>query len=284
VIFQIIIMRKIFIVIFFLTTVYLKTAAQELYVYAEPASNMPAHSISGKLTGNFIARNQNEEQRMMQRYTPEILLGITKKLMVHVGSSFADMHSRNFRWESAYTYAKYRFVSVDDVHKHFRMAAFGDFSYSRSPFHYDELSLQGDQSGGQVGIIATQLWNKLAVSGTTSVLHVFETVAAHHSAADPMKNAANYSLSVGYLLFPLNYTSYRQVNLNLYLEMLGQSSLDKKSSYIDMAPALQLIFNSVSKINMGYRFQVNGNMYRMSKESWLLSFEWVFLNALKKRN
>ncbi len=276
-------MQKIFIAFFFTAVICLKTAAQELYVYTEPASNMPAHSISAKFTGSFIARNQNEEHRVMQRYTPEVMLGVTKKLMVHVGGSFSDMHTRNFRWESAYAYAKYRFISVDDVHKHFRMAAFGDFSYSRSPFHYDELSLQGDQSGGQVGIIATQLWHKLAVSGTASVLHVFETVEAHHYATDLVKNAANYSLSAGYLLFPFNYTSYKQVNLNLYLEMLGQSSLDRKLSYVDMAPALQLIFNSVSKINLGYRFQVNGNMYRMTRESWLLSFEWAFLNALKKR-
>ena len=276
-------MQNFFIVLSFIAGTYLKTAAQELYVYTEPASNVPAHSISAKLTGNFIARSQDEEGRVMQRYTPEIMLGVTKRLMVRAGGSFSDMHTRNFRWESAYAYAKYRFFSIDDVHKHFRMAAFADFSYSRSPFHYEELNLKGDQSGGQVGIIATQLWNKLAVSGTASVLHVFETVASHHYATDPVKNAADYSVSAGYLLFPLNYTSYNQVNLNLYLEMLSQSSLDRKLSYLDMAPALQLIFNSVSKINLGYRFQVNGNMYRMTKESWLLSFEWAFLNALKKR-
>jgi hypothetical protein len=50
-----------------------------------------------------------------------------------------------------------------------------------------------------------------------------------------------------------------------------------------MAPAIQLIFNSNTKLNMGYRFQLDGNMQRMAKSSWLISLERTFLNALKKR-
>jgi hypothetical protein len=33
---------------------------------------------------------------------------------------------------------------------------------------YDELSLEGDQSGVQAGLIATQLLHKLAISATVS--------------------------------------------------------------------------------------------------------------------
>jgi hypothetical protein len=65
------------------------------------------------------------------------------------------------------------------------------------------------------------------------------------------------------------------------MEILGQRSLDRKLYFIDLAPAVQLIFNSSSKLNLGYRFQVSGNMSRMSNNSFLLSYEWVFLNAFK---
>ena len=276
-------MQKIFIVIILLSCQCVR--AQELYVYTEPASNMPAHSISTRLTGNFIGKNQSADNRFMQRYTPELMLGLNKKWMVHIGSTFADMHTAKFRWESVYTYIKYRFLSVDDVHKHFRMAAFADAAYTRSPFEFDEVSLQGDKTGVTLGLIATQLVNKLAVSATISHTQVLDASRHDKVFYTPERNyqTMNYALSAGYLLFPLNYIDYKQTNMNLYVELLGQQTLDRKTHYWDLAPAVQFIFNSNSKLNIGYRFQVNGNMNRMTRQSWLVSFERTFLNALKKK-
>jgi hypothetical protein len=93
----------------------------------------------------------------------------------------------------------------------------------------------------------------------------------------------NYSLSGGYLLLPFKYTDYRQTNLNLYGELLAQQSLDRKGYYIDVAPAFQLIFNSTTKLNFGYRFQLNGTMQRTAESGWLISVETIFLNALKRK-
>ena len=277
-------MQKIFIVFLLLITI--RSAGQELYVYTEPASNMPAHSISTKLSGNFISKTQSADTRFMQRYTPEVMLGINKKLMWHIGGSFADMHTSKFRWESVYTYIKYRFLSIDDVHKHFRMSAFADASYSRSPFEFDEVSLTGDKSGVSFGLIATQLVNKLAVSATVSHTQVLDKSRNDKIVYTPERNyqSVNYSLSAGYLLFPFNYTDYRQTNMNLYAELLGQQTLDRSTNYLDFAPAIQFIFNSNSKINIGYRFQLSGNMNRMATQSWLLSYERTFLNALGKKH
>lgn len=273
------------IVIAVLLTACLHATGQELYVYTEPASNMPAHSLSTKLTGNFIGKDQSAANRFMQRYTPEIMMGVTKKLMWHIGGTFSDMHSRNFRWESVYTYIKYRFLSVDDVHKHFRMAAFADASYTRSPFMFDEVSLQGDKSGVAAGLVATQLLNKLALSATISHIQVLDGSRNDKITYSPARNyqAMNYALSAGYLLLPRDYTDYRQINMNLYVELLGQQTLDRSTHYWDLAPAVQFIFNSTSKVNIGYRFQLNGNMQRMTEKSWLISYEWTFLNALKRK-
>jgi hypothetical protein len=258
--------------------------SQELYVYTEPASNMPARSISTRLTANYISR-QEPYNRVMQRYTPEVMFGINKNWMVHIGATFADMHTSNFRWESVYLYGKYRFLSWDELHSHFRMAVFAEGAYSRSPFHFDELSFQGDKSGVQFGLIATQLWHKLAVSATVSHLQSLDGSRNDKTLYIPSRiyQAMNYSLSAGYLLLPFQYTDYRQTNLNLYTELLVQQSLDRKAYYADLAPAVQLIFNSNTKLNLGYRFQLGSDMQRMATNSWLISVERTFLNALKKK-
>jgi len=276
-------MQKIFIVIILLSCRYAR--GQELYVYTEPASNMPAHSISARLTGNFIGKNQGVTNRFMQRYTPELMLGLNRKWMLHVGGTFADMHTGNIRWESVYTYIKYRFLSVDDVHKHFRMAAFADAAYSRSPFEFDEISLQGDKSGIGFGLVATQLVNRLAISTTVSHTQLLDASRNDKIFYTPARNyqAMNYALSAGYLLIPRNYTDYKQTNINLYVELLAQQTLDRKTHYVDAAPAIQFIFNSNSKLNIGYRFQIQGTMDRMTRQSMLVSFERTFLNALKRK-
>jgi hypothetical protein len=258
--------------------------SQELYVYTEPASNVPARSVSAKLSSNIVTK-QNPYNRFMQRYTPEVYIGLNKNWMLRGGATFANMHTDNFRWESVYLYGKYRFLSSDDTHSHFRMAIFGEAAYSRSPFHFDELSLQGDKSGVQLGLIATQLWHKLAISGSVSHLQGLHSSRNDKTLYIPSRiyQAMNYSFSAGYLLLPFEYTDYKQTNLNLYAEFLAQQSLDRKAYYVDFAPAVQLIFNSTTKLNAGYRFQLGGDMQRMTKNSWQISLERTFLNALKKK-
>jgi len=257
------------------------TGAQELYVFSEPASNMPSNSVSAKLTYRAPVSKYNNDYK--QRFTPELMFGVNKKWMLHLAGSFSDFYTSQLRWESIKTYAKYRFYSNDDIHRHFRMAAFAEGSYSRSPFYYGDINLDGDNSGVQAGIIATQLVGKLAVSGTTSLLRVFANRAVHVQQMDHSINAFYYSLSAGYLLFPLNYSDYKQTNLNVYCEAIGMKGLDKGDYMLDWAPALQLIFNSNFKINLGARLQVTGNMVRIGEKNYYLSMERTFLGALKHR-
>lgn len=257
---------------------------QELYVFSEPASNMPAHSISAKLSGHFVT-NDKIYGRFTQRYMPEVMFGFTKKLMVHLSATMGNMHTNNFRFESYSIYTKYRVLSIDDIHKHFRIAVFADASHTNAPFHYDEITLMGDKSGIEGGFIVTQLWNKLAVSGTISHTQVLDKSRNDKVIYVPARSyeSLNYSLSAGYLLIPREYTDYKQLNINFYTEMLVQQTLDEGKNYLDLAPALQFIFNSNSKLNIGYRFEVGGNMQRMATRQWLISFERTFLNALKRR-
>jgi hypothetical protein len=167
------------------------------------------------------------------------------------------------------------------------MSAFVLGSYSRNHLDHNELNLYGDQSGVQAGIIATQLWNKLAVSATASLIEVFDEERKNKSVPQQYAfEALNYSLSAGYLVLPVTYKDYRQTNLNFYAEFLGGYNLDFEYEryYLDLAPSVQLIFNSTAKLNVGYRMQLKSDIYRLMKNSFMISFDYIFLNALKKKN
>ena len=261
-----------FIILFFSSGI---LTAQELFVFTEPASNMPAHSISAKLTGRSPISKYNNYFK--QRYTPELMYGISKQIMVHVSSTFSDFYTPTVKWESWKLYTKWRFFSKDEVHRHFRLAVFGEGSLSKSPFYYGDINLDGDNSGIQGGFIATQLLNKLALSLTSSIIKVFAESGEHSGHADHALEALNYSLSAGYLLFPRSYTDYKQTNLNIYMEMIGMRGLDQKHFMLDLAPAMQLIINSNLKVNAGYRFQVRGDMLRVGEKSWVVGLERTFL-------
>jgi hypothetical protein len=275
-------MKKLFTLIIFLFP-FVTGNAQELYVFSEPASTIPAHSLSIKFTDHFVT-NDNIYNRFSNRLMPQVRIGVSKKVMLTIGGTLSNMHTKNFKGESLNINVRYRFLSNDAIHKHFRMALFAEGSSTSVPFHYEEITLMGDKSGVELGLIATQLWNKLAVSGTIAHTQVLDRSRKSDVIYVPARayQSVNYSLSAGYLLFPKEYTSYKQVNINFYTELLAEQTLDIKKHCIDLAPAVQFIFNSNAKLNMGYRFQVSGNMERMSTNSWQVSFERTFLNVLKR--
>jgi hypothetical protein len=253
---------------------------QELYVFSEPASNMPAKSIGIRQSLKTVFDDYTRDPSF--RHNTDVMFGVSKNLMLHTGFSFSDMYSQKTKFESVRFYAKYRFLSVDALNKHFRMAAFGEVSHSENKPTYQELSMEGDQSGFRYGIIATQLLHKLALSATVSNIQVLQS--ARFTKEYPKTGAfqaIDYSLSAGYIVLPKTYTSYKQTNLNLYLELLGQQLTDQKGYFIDIAPAAQLIFNSSTKINMGYRWQIAGNMNRMALDGLFISGEILLLSIFK---
>lgn len=254
--------------------------AQELYVFTEPASNLPSRSISAKLTARLANRGFNNQIR--QRYTPEIMFGLHKNWMVKLSNSFSNFYQSGQRWESAKLYAKWRLYSDDGIHRHFRLAAFADGAYTRNKMVFDEMNLDGDNSGFQLGMVGTQLLHKLAVSGTTSYMRVYDQMFKDMPGVHDQQ-ALSYSVSAGYLVFPRSYADYKQVNLNVYVELLGMKGLDQGGYYLDLAPAIQLIFNSTTKLNLGVREELTGSVSRIARSNYFLSLETTFLNALKRK-
>ncbi|RFS24804.1 hypothetical protein DVR12_06310 [Chitinophaga silvatica] len=266
--------------------------AQELYVNTEPASNMPANSLGIRL-GNKIFNMEHSGETGI-RLEPEVMWGVNKKLMLHLTGYASNMMQPSFRAEGGSVYAKYRFLSNDQPHAHFRMAAYVRGSLidnpfypvmeqgARRPYSNKDLDLEGSNSGVNGGIIATQLLHKLALSSTLGYTRYMNNIKDNVPEDFP-KNAINYSLSAGLLVLPVKYKSFQQTNLNLYVELLGKTNTDNvaRGSYLDIAPALQLIFNSTTRLDLSYRTQMAGNMPRNTFNSFLIRFEHNIFNIKK---
>lgn len=257
----------------------LQLHSQELFVFSEPASNMPAHSMSAKIGARYAVPGHG--RAAFQRYTPELMFGLSKNWMIHATGFLSDFYSSGVRPEGGRLYGKYRFLSVDQVHRHFRMAAFAEAALSRNVFTYHDFNLSGDNSGFDGGLIATQLLSRLAISGTVSYLNVYPKQSRVTQKSGRL-DAVNYSAAAGFLVLPKVYRSFDQTNLNIYFEMNGMQDLKDGGSMIELAPALQVIIKSNFKINAGYKFQVAGDMYRIAERSWVLGFERTFLGVLKR--
>ncbi len=264
----------------FLLLIVVITNGQELYVFSYPASNNPAHSIVAGV--NSKTMKSNHDNKREYRFAPEVEVGISKNLMLIGGVTFANMFFEDkVEFESAKLYAKYRLYSNDDVHKHFRAALYATGSWSNNPLVYQELNLDGDNSGWQFGAVATQLVHKFAASAGLSYVQLYGNTDKLFLGYPFSKNAIQYNLSAGYLIFPRKYNSYNQTNFNIYCELLGQKSTDLKSSFIDIAPSIQFIFKSNTMFNIGSRFELAGNTHRMGTQSFFAGIHYHFFNAWK---
>lgn len=253
-------------------------SAQELYVFTEPASNMPANSIGARLT--YEAQFQ---PMFNNRTMAEVMFGLSKDFMFHLQGSFSDFDG-NYRLEGGSIYAKYRFLAIDGEKSHFRGALYGRLATSKRPTFTQDINLEGDNSGAQGGLIFTQLLHKLALSATLGYSKAKVDINKQFADTDMPDQLLNYSLSSGYLLLPVVYKNYNQPNFNLYLELLGKTNPVGGNSYLDLAPAVQMILNSKTRIDFGYRFQLSGNIEnRYAKNMYLARIEFNFFNALSKK-
>ncbi|TDQ09596.1 hypothetical protein [Pedobacter metabolipauper] len=265
--------------LYFLAALVIGTSAaksQELYIFTEPASNMPAKSIGVRLTNEGMFSSGYNS-----RTIPEVMFGFNKNLMGHAQGFFSDMDGR-YKLEGGSLYAKYRVLSIDNLKSHFRAALFARVSSSSRPTYTEDINLEGDNSGFQTGLIVTQLLHKLALSGTLSYAKAFEDREKQIAEMPQPDQMLGYSVSSGYLLLPFVYKDYGQPNLNLYFEVLGKTNPVNGRSYVDLAPAVQVVLNSRTRIDLGYRFEVAGNMaHRYTRNMYLARVEFNFFNVLK---
>jgi hypothetical protein len=255
-----------------------KAQAQELFVMTEPASNMPAGAIGVRAVNSFMYEKDGTPNYHIM---PEIMWGASAKWMFHLQSFHSNRTTGGLKTEGGSVYAKYRFYSNDDMHKHFRMAAYGRYSMNNADIHQEEIETMGHNTGFETGIIATKLINKVAISSTLSFEKVFDNLENNKFPSAQSNNATNYTLSIGNLVYPKKYTSLKQTNINIMCEFLGQTLSLNGKSYLDIVPSLQFIIRSQSRIDLAYRKQLFSAMSRTAPNGFMIKFEYTFFNITK---
>ncbi|HSZ34959.1 MAG TPA: hypothetical protein VK772_16700 [Puia sp.] len=254
-----------------------RASSQELYVFTEPASNMPAKSL-GIRASNWLMYDKSGSTLNYQ-LIPEVMLGVNKNIMLHLDGFFTNQGG-NFHAVGAGTYIKYRLYSADAINRHFRVAAFGRVSLNNSAIFQEEIDLTRNNTGYAVGVIATQLLHRQAISASVSFNQAYNNGAENKFPPGQPDQAINFSISTGRLILPKEYLSYKQTNFNLMLDLMGQHLLKENGNFLDMAPAIQFIFNSQSRLDIGYKFQLYSDMQRVAPNGFMIRFEHLLFNVL----
>jgi len=269
-------MRKFLIVFMFLLIQGI--SAQELFVVTDPASNVPANSLIVRVSQSLF--EQQFEKGFNYHLMPEVTFGLNKNLMIRA-SAFLSNRNNQFAAEGAGLYAKYRFFSTDDLNSHFRLAAFGRYSFNNSDIHQDQIEIMGQNTGFETGLVATKLIKKVAISSSLSFEKAFDNQPNYPFPSELGNNATNYTLSFGKLMHPKKYTSFKQTNINFMIEFVGQTINENGKSYLDVVPAIQFIFNSQARLDLAYRRELMSSMMRTAPNGIYLNLEYNFFNIMK---
>jgi hypothetical protein len=266
------------IIVFILISFSLQSNAQELFVMTEPASNMPAGSIGVRAMNSFM---YEKDGTLNYHIMPEIMWGPSAKWMFHLQSFLSNRSTGGLKTEGGSVYAKYRILSNDDLHTHFRLAIYGRYSLNNADIHQEEIETMGHNTGFEGGVVATKLVNKVAISSSVSFEKALNNLSNNKFPTTQSNNATNYTLSVGKLMYPKKYTSLKQTNINLMCEFLGQTLNNNGKSYLDIVPSMQFIILSQSRIDLAYRRQLYSSMSRTAANGFIIKFEYTFFNIKK---
>ena len=84
-------------------------------------------------------------------------------------------------------------------------------------------------------------------------------------------------------MLPKQYKNFNQTNVNLMVEMLGQTHLTNGKSFLDIAPVIQFIFKSKARLDIAYRRQLYSTMYRTQPNGIIINFQYNIFNVVKKK-
>ena len=253
-----------------------RTYSQELYINTEPASLIPKGTKVIRLHHHTIFLNDSNEPGSVNSaklLISSISYGISKKIMVSASfqlsnNPFDPLPNNGFNGFKLYS--KQRILTTDKEKYHTRLSSFikyanhGKWNLPNYKFISSNYDLDFQDTGVEVGLIATQLVNKLAIS-VTSGFGIISNNTADGTYDDKKFNSIHNSISAGYLLFPRKYKSYKQTNFNIYLEYLTNSILSKNypSRYnkfmSTIAPGIQFIIMSRSRLDFGYKIRGNNS-------------------------
>ncbi len=248
--------------------------AQELFIFSEPASTMPKNAIMFRMNSRHYA----DRSGYYYKLNPELGYGLAKNLMGHVEGYYSNWVLPGGTWDAVGINGKYRVFSQDDLHRHKRLALTAKFIYSFRPLPMQWMIEDGNTSMASAGIIYTQLIHKLALSGKINYLKPLQEWNASNG------EVLQWQVSSGLLIFPLEYKNYKQVNINIYAEYLGQQNLGlkydqdapiSKAINHDLGLGIQFIMASRFTTELAYRMNIGGNMNRMTNSMYYFNLEYM---------
>lgn len=308
-----------------------KVHGQELFILNEPASSVP----KGVVGVRIYSHHYKEFSTTRNMGAIRLMFGATSKLSIMATASMSNHHSRKlpkdlvnhthvgnqtnyftqsikrgvdypYLFTGINVFAKYRFLSIDERYKHFRMAAYGEWSASKVAHDEAEPNLTDDNGGYGFGMISTWLKNRLALSLTTGFIKpnsYSETQPDFTGGPDlpttiEYGNAIKYNFSLGYRLSPKKYEAYEQVNWNIYVEITGKSygaarviqngtelktrtAALRSGTYVEISPGLQRIINSNTRVEFCYTFSLIGTSFAHFPTAWTLGVQRYFYGKPK---
>jgi len=252
--------------------------AQELFLLTNPASNVPKNTLVMRGMNSFFQRTA--DNTVSYHFMPEMELGLSKRLMLIV-NGFVSNENNKVNVEGGSVLAQYRFYSNDGNKQHFRMALWSRLSVNNAEIHQEEIELNGHNTGGRIGLTGTQLLHKTAISTTIS----YQRTGSNFQNEFPVNYAnksVDYTLSVGQLVLPRVYKDFKQTNINLMIEILGQTHMSGGKSFLDIAPVVQFIFKSKSRLDIAYRRELSSDMLRTQPNGVIVNYQYSFFNVQKK--
>ena len=279
--------------------------SQELYIVSHPAANLSKNRI--ELRNNVMGYdNFNYYHNSF-----EINYGILGNLTLYNNIFYTLDNGYSFVGNYEGT-VRYRFLDIDKKNYHLRFAAqsgalipvneqpivSGEIEYELHPGHvvkyYDfanDITVPSvdfhttDNYTIKNDIIVTNLIKKFAITGEMG----FNVNIPKNDFK--FGNYFDWSLAMGYLLFPKEYKSYDDVNINLYSEskayyfyknkFLG-SEISKSGGFrLDTYIGVQAIFLSSIMAELSYKIPVHSNEYAETQigersNALLISLRYLF--------
>ncbi|MDP2175334.1 MAG: hypothetical protein Q8K70_05415 [Bacteroidota bacterium] len=257
----------------------LQAKAQELFLLTNPASNVPKNALIFRGMNSFFQRTIDNS--ISYHLMPEIEYGLSKKLML-ITNGFISNERNKLNFEGASFLTQYRFYSNDEAKKHFRMAVWSRIALNNADIHQEEIELNGHNSGIRIGLTGTQLLHKTAISSTIS----FQQAIDNFNNKFPQNystQSVDYTLSLGQLVLPRTYKNFNQTNVNLMVEVLGQTHLTNGKSFLDITPVIQFIFKSKARLDIAYRRQLYSTMFRTQPNGIIINLQYSIFNVVKKK-
>jgi hypothetical protein len=323
----------------FLVFISLFGYAQELFPVADNASNIPKRALGVRA----FDEGYKETDLFRNLVGIKLMYGVTSRLSVYATGTVSNIHEKALPFDfithnhsggqlqsstntpqegvpypyvfnSIDIYAKYRFYSADGTNIHFRMAAYAEGSRVVVPSHEAEPDLVMHTSGYGGGLIATWLKHHFAASVTGGFIipsdykgNANDIYGGIYPTTIQYGKAVNYSLSLGYLLYPQNYTGYGQTNWNIYCEFTGKAYGPAKASqydgpfagallyqlpittpilkagqYLDVTPGVQCIINSIYRIDVSAAFPMINRSYDHLYPFYLVGVQRYFFFKKKR--